>query len=237
MAALETREESRQIPRQSFVIELYFRMERMYQNRTLVILCLPLFFLFLVFTFCKEDSFEDKNQKEAASDTIGSDSEMEKTWMAFASSVERNDLVAFKNLSTKRIHCMDCILNEKESSSKDSADLNPIAWYKSYYSDPEELSYIPIDRFLQNNHSNVFDKETKKALKDPDRFSISPRYKNQETDDGSCIFSDRKSQNREGYEVLVTVHKPLFGSEVTQKGFSFIQTKNGLKFCGTYFIP
>lgn len=209
----------------------------MYQNRTLVILCLSLFFLSLVFSFCKEDSFEDKNRKGAASDTIESDSEMEKIWMAFASSVERNDLVAFKNLSAKRIQCMDCLLKEKESSRKDSADLNPIAWYKNYYSDPEELSYVPIDRFLQNNHSNVFDEETKKALKDPDRFSISPRYKNRETESGSCIFSDRKSRNREGYEILVTVHKPLFGSEVTQKGFSFIQTKSGLKFCGTYFIP
>ncbi|AOP36220.1 hypothetical protein A0128_19505 [Leptospira tipperaryensis] len=205
----------------------------MYQNRTLAILSFSLFFLVFSFTFCKDDSSEDKNQIGIVTDTTESDSEMEKTWIAFANSVEQNDHTEFKKLSTKQIDCMDCLLSEEESLT----DLNPIAAYKRYYSDPNELSSIPINQFLQKNHSNVFDEETKKALKDPNRYSVHRHETNQETQNRPCILSDQKSRNSKGYEVLVTVHKPLLGSESTQKVFSFMQTKTGLKFCGTYSIP
>lgn len=176
----------------------------------------------------------ENDRIEAATDKIkpNSNQEMEKVWLRFADSVQKNDPAEFKKLSTKRIACGDCLSNEEESIGEKLREFK-----QNNGLDLEKILFIPVDRFLQKNYSNIFDEETRKVLKNSSRYSIHRNETIKRAHDPTCFISDLERQSSKRYEILVTVHKPIFGDEITQKGFSFIQTKKGLQFCGTYLIP
>ncbi|WML96048.1 hypothetical protein RBB68_17695 [Leptospira interrogans] len=170
------------------------------------------------------DSIDSKNQTE---------SEIQKVWIQFANSILTDDLKETKRLSTNCIYCPECLTNtpEEESRLEKFQDSN----YDKLYSD---LSYISIDTFLEKDKPLFLNAEIKTKLLNPNNYKIDLEDPIPDRFNRSCILSKEEFSSTKVYAVLVTVQKPTSNSEEgSQRKFTFIRTKKGLRFCEYLSIP
>ncbi|EMI63986.1 hypothetical protein MAL08_17880 [Leptospira noguchii] len=167
------------------------------------------------------DSIDLENQTE---------SEIQKAWIQFANSILAGDLKETKRLSTNCIYCPECLTNTPEEESK-YQDSN----YDKFYSN---LSYISIDTFLEKDIPLSLNAEIKAKLLNPNNYKIDSEDPIPDRFNRSCIISKEEFSSTKVYAVLVTVQKPTSESEGdVQRKFTFIRTKNGLRFCEYLSIP
>ena len=165
-----------------------------------------------------------------------SDKQFEETWKIFANAVLSGNLNKVKQLSTNCIECSDCVTNtpKEDSLFNDFEKKNPNTWYEKLYS---ELSYIPIDKFLKEDFTIIFDSFTKTRLLDSSKIRFHDDEVNKGMYDKKCIISSNDLKNAKLLEMFVKVVDPSTETEGMDKAFAFIQTKQGYKFCGYSTIP
>jgi hypothetical protein len=165
-----------------------------------------------------------------------SDEELKRAWSLFSKAILFNDIQALKDLSTDCIRCSACVTN---TSSEDSVftvyrNNNPDTWYDTLYG---ELSYIPLQIFLEKDLRLLFDANTNSRLLDSSKISFHDDNHNKGLYIKECIIKPSDSSKADIQEVLLTVIDPSSETEGMQKGFAFVKTEKGYKFCGYSTIP
>lgn len=76
------------------------------------------------------------------------------TWEIFLNIIESKNKEDFKNISNEKIRCYLCLENTlNEQLEIENLRANDSLWYDKIYDD---LIYIPIDRFLNNDFDLIF---------------------------------------------------------------------------------
>jgi hypothetical protein len=203
-------------------------------------------YLLLIFISC---SSSDKNNKSKAkvsipsTDTVKavnivrqSEKEFEEAWLTFANAVLSGDLNKVKQLSANCIECSSCVTNtpKEDSLFNNFQKKNPNTWHDKLYS---ELSYIPIDKFLNEDFTIIFNSFTKTKLLDSSKTRFHDDEINKGMYDKKCIISNTDFKKANLLEMFVKIIVPSTETEGMDKAFAFIQTKQGYKFCGYSTIP
>lgn len=173
------------------------------KNRTHIILLITLFVIFS----CKKDH---KNEYD--------ENKISKTWNNFLNVLDPNKKKDFKELSDKKIRCYLCLENTiTEQNEIAFLRDNDSLWYDKIYDD---LIYIPIDNFVENDFDLIFNSVFVKTLKEK-----------------KTIFNERIIDGIEYYEVLVTTTEPTLNHEGGQHSFQFKKIDGKWKFNEIETIP
>lgn len=138
--------------------------------------------------------------------------EFKEIWTAFAKAIISKDTNEIRKLSTKCISC----------SSSDTPYISP--------------NYISIAEFIQDA-SWIFDSTTTSRLLNNEKLVFLNDDHNSKLYKQPCISNEVILLYPLHMEVLVTIIDHSKSFEGFQKAFAFIETKNGLKFCGYSTIP
>lgn len=203
-------------------------------------------FLLIILTSC---SSGDKTNKAQAQNDIPStdtsktithtskpDKEFEEAWVTFANAILAGDLNTLKRISSNCIRCSDCVTNttKEDSMYNEFEKKNPDTWYDKFYS---ELSFIPIDKFIKEDLNLIFDPPLKSRMLDTFKIGFHNDEINKKLYVKKCIISTVDLEASKLQEAIVLVIDPSSETEGFQKAFTFIQTKQGYKFCGYSTIP
>ena len=161
-----------------------------------------------------------------------------KAWEEFAKAVLSEDFEQIKSLSTNCIKCSHCVENTtEERKAIDTIEKkNPDAWYDKRYN---ELSYIPIDRFIKEDFNIVFDKQLKSRFLDESKLIFATGPKTEYTWPERCKNKELENKTSKYYEVLVLYRDPLnkSGDGASQWAYAFVETAGVFKFFGYSTIP
>lgn len=139
-------------------------------------------------------------------------------WNIFLEKVSSKNKQQFKEISNSKIRCYLCLENTASERKKlDNFRDTDSLWHKKLYDD---LIYIPIDSFLQNDFDLFFTKQFVEVLKK-----------------GKTVFSKVKRDGFEYCEVLVTTTEPTASFEGGQHAFQFKKIEGIWKFNGISTIP
>lgn len=139
-------------------------------------------------------------------------------WSHFLNTLETNDKMAFKKASAESIRCYDCL----ENTPSEAQQINILRetdslWYDKIYDD---LIYIPIDRFIDNDFDILFNPQFAQILRDND----------------ISFFEDNKNDVIKVH-ILVTTTPPSENFEGGQHSFSFTKMNDKWKFTEIGTIP
>ncbi len=171
------------------------------------------------------------------SDTSNTDNvKFKETWKAFADAVARNDLKQFKSLSTDCIYCTFCVddTEEEDSMFTDFQNKNEKIWYHKLYN---ELSFIPINKFLEEDYKLIFDDNIIKRITDKSKIIFLNRGNDTLTNIYHCYKGKFRNNFPNIQEVLVTRIDPSPKYEGAQIALDFILTKEGYRFYSFSTIP
>lgn len=147
-------------------------------------------------------------QNNAVAEQAATD-KLQETWNRFAEAVRRQDTVSLKALSTPYIQCYNC---------------------------PGDTTFISFARFREYA-ADIFAPPTMARLNDTTKLRFIDNGHNAELYVTSCVAKDMRLRQPHCKEVLLTNIDPSPDFEGAQQAFSFIETKEGYKFCGYSTIP
>lgn len=147
-----------------------------------------------------------------------SEKEMKTIWNQFLEVIASKDLKTFKQLSDNKIHCINCLGNtEIENEKINTLMKTDTSWYDKMYN---ELVYIPVDHFIENDFDIIFTPSFIKKLKEK-----------------KTIFFERTIDDILYFEVFVST---FYSKELRigrQDYFRFKKVKNKWVFNGMGTIP
>jgi len=158
-------------------------------------ICLS-FFLLLTIT-----SVSCQQGKKASGDDVSV------MWASFLSDLSAEDKEAFKKASGETIRCYDCLENTpSEVQYMNLLRENDSLWHSKIY---EDLIYIPIDSFIDNDYDILFNPTFTNILQE-----------------NETIFSSEETNGITYAHILVTTTLPTAFFDGAQHIFSFVKNED-----------
>lgn len=131
-----------------------------------------------------------------------SEKEIKAVWYTFLDAVSSKDFAIFKKLSNKKIRCYNCPENtEAEREKIYTLRKTDTLWYDKLYND---LIYIPVDHFIENDFEIIFTPSFIKKLKEK-----------------KTLYHQNSIDGVDYYEVFVTTLEPKNDHDGGQHNFQF----------------
>lgn len=197
--------------------------------------CFPVLMALILFgaTSCHDDK-ETEIHWEDSSTLSQENKELKAVWDEFKFAIKKNDLQLLKKLSADCIYCHECTTNSPAEIAKMEKILKADPDANIDYLDQQD---VPINRFIKEDVNYVFNADAKAFFFNDSNIEwISEREDVGFMSNSNCYNAKKITSPIKLIEVSVG-DKHCHGEECSQTIFSFVQTKEGYKFCGFINIP
>ena len=156
-----------------------------------------------------------------------------KAWNSFATAAKTGNMKTLKALSAGCVYCGYCLYNTDAENKTyvEGMKTDPDKWMAKVNG---ELQYIPIDRFLKEDATEIFTKALLDKMADPKDLYMQHCEINPKVFVKLCFSKRPISSNPVFTDVVVTDHSVKHG---LNRVFTFMETAEGYKFCGFSIAP
>ena len=200
-------------------IRIKFNIEKYFVKQIITILILIL--IYSCNTARNENATLKKNVWSDNSTLSEKDRKLKEVWNKYKEAIRTKDSNEILKLSLDSIYCFECYYNNNENGSVNIQDDSKL----------RQKEFIPIDKFIRDNLSTYFGEF---SLNDNNISWINERNETYFPLIATCIELGHEKCSI--IEVSISDNS-CEGEECSKTIYSFVQTRDGYKFCGFIQIP